>query len=59
MAYSWRNKTKWRITSYLNFDSGAIKLEPASQFMFNGLIMQGTINNEIVTRYSGRGGTGQ
>jgi zona occludens toxin len=40
-------------------NTGAIKLEPASQFMFNGLIMQGTINNEIVTRYSGQGGTGQ
>lgn len=38
-------------------NSGAIKLEPASQFMFSGLIIQGTINGEIVTRYTG--GTGQ
>lgn len=35
---------------------GAIKLEPASQFMFKGLMLQGEIDGEIITRFSGGAG---
>lgn len=35
-------------------NSGAIKLEPSSNFMYSGMSKQGTIDNEIVTRFSGR-----
>lgn len=59
--------TTWRISGALTqngksfvilmSNSGAIKLEPASQFMFSGLAIQGTINGEIVTKYTG--GTAQ
>lgn len=55
--------TKWRIAgelhqngkSYviLNDNSGVFKLEPASNFRYNGMMKQGIIDNEIVTRYSG------
>lgn len=56
--------TKWRIAgelhqngkSYviLNDNSGVFKLEPASNFRYNGMMKQGIIDNEIITRYSGR-----
>lgn len=35
-------------------NSGAIKLEPASNFSYSGMMKQGIIDNEIVTRFSGR-----
>lgn len=60
--------TTWRITGELkqhgkafvilmNDKTGAIRLEPASQFNFKGLMLSGVFDNELITRYSG--GTGQ
>lgn len=37
-------------------NSGAMRLEPASQFMFSGLMLRGEIDGEIVTRFTGRTG---
>ena len=56
--------TIWRIAGELTqngksyvillSNSGAIKLEPASNFSYSGMMKQGIIDNEIVTRFSGR-----
>ena len=64
-----RLSTVWRIAGLIKqngesfvilmSNTGVVKLVPASQFMFNGLFMQGIIDNEIITKYSGQGVTGQ
>jgi len=49
-----QNGKAWTI---LMSNQGAIRLEPSSQFRFSGLMKQGELDGEIITRYSG--GTGQ
>lgn len=55
--------TKWRITGelrknnqafvILSDNQGRLRLEPRSQFMFSGRMLQGEIDNQIVNYYSG------
>ncbi|TYG33307.1 hypothetical protein FW755_12445 [Lonepinella koalarum] len=55
--------TKWRITGELRKDNkdfvilsdnqGRLRLEPRSQFLFSGRMLQGKIDNQIVNYYSG------
>lgn len=56
--------TRWRIAgeiqqngkSYiiLTDDLGAFKLEPSSNFIYSGIMRQGVIDGEVITRFSGR-----
>lgn len=58
--------TRWRIAgeiqqnskSYiiLTDDLGAFKLEPSSNFRYSGIMRQGIIDGEVITRFSGRTG---
>ena len=55
--------TKWRITGelrknnqafvVLSDNQGRLRLEPRSQFIFSGRMLQGEIDNQIVNYYSG------
>lgn len=55
--------TKWHIAGtikqngkslvILMSNQNAMRLEPASQFIFDGLMIQGEIDGEIITKYSG------
>jgi zona occludens toxin len=54
---------KWRLAGRLKRDgqawvvvadtSGRLRIEPASQFSFDGMMMTGEIDGETVTVYSG------
>jgi len=52
-------KQNGKAFTILMSNQGAIRLEPSSQFRFSGLMKQGELDGEIITRYSGSGGTGQ